>query len=105
MEADTREGNISDFLKANQEFHFLIYGIPGDDILLTMVESLWLQAGPYLAAVLALGREVTFAPDHHHDLLLALQNADGAGASRALKSDIATTAKAYKRYLGKMPEQ
>lgn len=73
----------------NRAFHFTIYRQSGSTVLLPIIESLWLQFGPYLRAASERfdggeGRGTNF----HVDILDALTRADGAAARAALEADI-----------------
>ena len=73
----------------NRAFHFTIYRRSGSAVLLPIIESLWLQFGPYLrvAADRFDGREG--AGTHFHtEMVAALAKADGKAARNALESDI-----------------
>src|SRR5581483_11852326 len=73
----------------NREFHFTIYARSGSSVLLPIIESLWLQFGPYLrvASERFDGRDV-LGTNFHEALVAALQRGDGRSARRALESDI-----------------
>lgn len=74
----------------NYAFHFHIYRAAGSAVLIPVVESLWLQSGPYIRIA---ARIHTEEPDisgthHHWRLVSALERRDMAGAMQALKDDI-----------------
>jgi DNA-binding GntR family transcriptional regulator len=73
----------------NRAFHFAIYRQSGSGVLLPIIESLWLQFGPYLRAASERfdggeGRGINF----HVEILDALSRGDGAAARAALEADI-----------------
>jgi len=73
----------------NREFHFTIYRESGSTVLLPIIESLWLQFGPYLREASERfdggeGRGTNF----HLDMLDALSRGDGNAARAALEADI-----------------
>jgi DNA-binding GntR family transcriptional regulator len=75
--------------RQNRAFHFTIYRQSGSTVLLPIIESLWLQFGPYLRAASARfdggeGRGTNF----HVEILNALASGDGAAARAALEADI-----------------
>ncbi len=74
----------------NQNFHFEIYRACGSTILLPMIESLWLQSGPFTRAAIFAFSEAGAqdAARFHHDILHALETGDGAAARAALVADI-----------------
>jgi DNA-binding GntR family transcriptional regulator len=73
----------------NRAFHFAIYRRSGSTVLLPIIESLWLQFGPYLREASerfdgSRGRGTNF----HVEILDALTRADGIAARAALEADI-----------------
>jgi DNA-binding GntR family transcriptional regulator len=79
------------YLGLNQEFHFQLYLAARMPQAMSIVETLWLQIGPFLHHV-----EIDFgAPDflHHHDTMLkALAKRDGPRARTAIEADIGEAA-------------
>ncbi|HSY08213.1 MAG TPA: GntR family transcriptional regulator [Steroidobacteraceae bacterium] len=73
----------------NRAFHFAIYRQSGSMVLLPIIESLWLQFGPYLrvASERFDGREGR-GTNFHVEIVAALARADGRSARAALESDI-----------------
>ena len=74
----------------NQSFHFEIYRACGSTILLPMIESLWLQSGPFTRAAIFAFSEAGAqdAARFHHDILRALEAGDAKAARTALVADI-----------------
>lgn len=89
------EIDISHYLKANQAFHFHLYGIAGNDVLLNTIEMLWLQSGPLLN-LLKSGPKLLSGHRYHNTIVTELGRGNGAGASAALERDIR---EAYDRIL------
>ncbi len=73
----------------NRAFHFTIYRESGSSVLLPIIESLWLQFGPYLRAASERfdGREGR-GTNFHVEIVDALSRGDGTAARAALESDI-----------------
>jgi DNA-binding GntR family transcriptional regulator len=73
----------------NRAFHFAIYRQSGSSVLLPIIESLWLQFGPYmrLASDRFDGREGR-GTNFHVEIVDALARRDGNAARAALESDI-----------------
>lgn len=77
-------------LAHNQAFHFTIYQAAGSPTLLSMVESLWLQSGPYLRAARELMHQPQGPdPELHEQILQAIVDGDAGAARRAMEHDIA----------------
>jgi len=80
-------GNLPDYLAANHAFHFALYEAAGAPVLLDLVRSLWLRAGPSLRAVIdRYGRET--APDLHREALAAMRAGDAKALAAAIEQDI-----------------
>jgi DNA-binding GntR family transcriptional regulator len=73
----------------NRAFHFAIYRQSGSSVLVPIIESLWLQFGPYLrvASDRFDGREGR-GTNFHVEIVDALARGDGKAARAALESDI-----------------
>jgi DNA-binding GntR family transcriptional regulator len=84
-------GNLDRFLVANQEFHFAVYRGAHSALLQSLIETLWLQIGPYLAKL----AEGSSASDcraidlsAHRKLVSALKRRDAEAAREALRADL-----------------
>lgn len=74
----------------NHAFHFQLYRASGSSVLLPIVESLWMQAGPYVRAAARLHSPGTdrAATHHHRGILSAIAAGDVAQVSAELRADI-----------------
>ncbi|WP_374375934.1 GntR family transcriptional regulator [Tabrizicola sp.] len=74
----------------NHAFHFEIYRNSGSAVLLPMIESLWLQSGPFTRAAIYAFSEAgaNDAARFHHDIVSALERGDPEAARSALVADI-----------------
>jgi len=74
----------------NYDFHFAVYRAAGSAVLLPVVQSLWLQSGPYVRAAAAIyGENPGLTAVHHHwGLIAALEARDELAAMAALAADI-----------------
>jgi DNA-binding GntR family transcriptional regulator len=97
METALTKRDLAAVFRCNREFHFTLYREAGSEILLSMIENLWLLAGPYLSLPVlrdhrndALYQEITFA--HHGALISALRGRKPEAARKAIASDISSTA-------------
>lgn len=84
--------DIVTFLEANQEFHFAVYLGAKTNVLMPIIESLWLSSGPMLRAAYAdiprLNTHLASAVAYHHAAIDALAHGGGAAARAALMADI-----------------
>lgn len=74
-------------MTGNMTFHFALYECAGSEVTLPLVETLWLQAGPFVALSARLP-EMRWTLRHHAGLLAALRAGDARAARRAIKDDI-----------------
>jgi DNA-binding GntR family transcriptional regulator len=77
-------------LDANQRFHFALYRAAQSDVLMPLIEALWLQAGPTMYFSF-LAPDMPWDASAHGEVLDALRRKDAAGAQRAIARDIRTT--------------
>ena len=89
-QSETDEEHVSEeSAEQNRAFHFAIYRQSGSTVLLPIIESLWLQFGPYLREASERfdggdGRGTNF----HLEMLDALSRGDAIAARAALEADI-----------------
>nr|WP_242431897.1 GntR family transcriptional regulator [Burkholderia ambifaria] len=89
---------------ANERMHFAIYRAAQSDLVISIIERLWLRSGPYIAAVM---NRMQASPEalhdrgamHHFNVLAALAKGDAEAASAALKADILDAASWYKKQI------
>ncbi len=92
-------------LLANRHFHFAIYRAARAPLLLSLIEMMWLQSGPYLMIPIRrrsadeVASYVAAGAVHHRDLLDAISRRDGAAAAVAVQADISDAARAYREVL------
>ncbi len=74
----------------NQRFHFHIYHAARSQVLIPIVESLWLQSGAIIRKAAHIHDEQggLAATNHHWALIDALERRDPAGALQSLSDDI-----------------
>ncbi|TNC09999.1 GntR family transcriptional regulator [Methylobacterium terricola] len=99
MDEAREQDDRARYVPANRAFHFAIYRASGSDTLLSIIESLWLQIGPFfnlLSASDAWGA----SNDHHRVMRAAIAARDPAQARRALRRDIDDAAAMLRRLLG-----
>ncbi len=82
---------VRGYLGANQRFHFCIYAVAGSQAIFPIVESLWMQVGPFLNGVFT-AAGTRNARDNHIQVLKALRRRDPVGAAEAIRSDLADAA-------------
>lgn len=80
------------YLEKNREFHFTIYRASGHEILLGMIETLWLRIGPFFNLYIKDETHILDSMEHHWKAVDALQQGHGADARAAIVADITEAA-------------
>ena len=71
----------------NQEFHFALYNALPQPVFMAMIESLWLQFGPFMRMVV--GRWGTSqVVDQHEQAIRAIRRRDAAALKASIEADI-----------------
>lgn len=85
-------------LSLNQRFHFTLYGMAEYELLMPLIESLWLQFGPtiYLSLLMP---DMPWDASEHAAMLEGLRARDPAMVRRSVITDIRTTGKSLERAL------
>ena len=88
MDVALESGNVLAYMEGNFAFHFTIYRAGAAAIQTRLIETLWLQFGPFMRGVY--GR---FGPanlvDQHRLALAAIEAGDAEALRRAIAGDIA----------------
>ena len=90
-----KNSDRKDLLVHNYNFHFAIYRESQSEVLPPMIESLWLQCGPFTYYSLLSPRELWDAR-YHLEIIQALREGNTKAAVQALKNDILSTARFLK---------
>jgi len=95
--------NMKELLVANYELRFTIYRGAGSATLLPIIESLWLQVGPWFNLALSpSAAQVTV--DLQQEAVEALKRRDGAAARQLVERDLDETAEHVLSYLDGLGE-
>ena len=88
VDAAIAGGDVAAYMEGNFSFHFSLYRANGRPTLNRLIETLWLQFGPFMRVVY--GRVGTAnLVDQHQIALAAIEMRDEAALRRAIASDIA----------------
>lgn len=82
-------------LEKNYDFHFAVYRASGSAVLLPMIESLWLQVGPFSFLSLDSPTDL-WSANHHEHILEGLRKGDPEMVADSIEDDISETAKFLK---------
>jgi DNA-binding GntR family transcriptional regulator len=88
----SKQRDVLGILAGNQAFHFGIYAASESEILLPLIEALWLRSGPVMYYSLSEQAHIWDAGTHQ-DILDAMRAGDATATRRAIERDIVRTAK------------
>jgi DNA-binding GntR family transcriptional regulator len=88
----THDKDWEQYLDLNRQFHFQIYAAAGMPRLVRLIESLWLQIGPFLNFVTT-NEEMRSGQEAHQAAVRAIRAGDAAGAKTAIERDILDAAR------------
>lgn len=83
IESENRDQQIT----LNQEFHKAIYCANPEQVVVPMIESVWLQLGPF-NRIAARNIKQLYIVDRHQDILKALRERDAGALAQAIDADI-----------------
>jgi DNA-binding GntR family transcriptional regulator len=87
VDAALADGDVNAYMESNFRFHSLIYGAARLPLANRMIESLWMQFGPFMRVVY--GRYGTASMvDQHQVAVQAIVKGDAAGLRNAIAADI-----------------
>lgn len=76
-------------LEKNRVFHFAIYAAAESPVMMAMIESLWLQSGPYLRATREFLHDDERPADHLHEQTIeAIRARDFPQARKLIETDV-----------------
>ena len=98
MDRAIKKDDRREFVRANHDFHFVIYRAANSQTMLGIIEALWLQVSPYFHLLHASDNYTTSNVQHRH-ILDALTAHDGDRVARSLEADISAACTALTKLL------
>jgi DNA-binding GntR family transcriptional regulator len=92
METAIKENNFDQYLESNWRFHRSIYRVSSSPYMMSIIENLWMRAGPHLRLIFLEASAIGNSMGHHRQALQALARGDGVGARIAIEADISGAA-------------
>jgi DNA-binding GntR family transcriptional regulator len=83
-----RAGDTKSYVRSNYTFHFQVYRMSQSPIMLSIIESLWLQISPYFHLLQASGN-YRISNRHHEKMFRAIADGRSDVARQELHDDIA----------------
>ncbi len=81
------QGNFEEISSLNQEFHRMLYTTNPHQVTQPLIESLWLQLGPFMRLATS-SLEEYYVVDRHEEALHAIEKHDAIALQLAIKADI-----------------
>jgi DNA-binding GntR family transcriptional regulator len=100
MRALIKDRKLERYLDHHRQFHFEIYAMSNNSILVDMIENLWLRCGPALSFVVPQYVLSLRGSDHHTAALNGIRKGAGDLAEAAIVADITEAA----TYLGTLAD-
>ena len=88
MHLALQQRDMPGYLSANSQFHLTLYRACANPVLLRLIESLWLQVGPFFNRLFTEADLSLRLNDFHGDCLQALQAGDAPAARAAIEQDL-----------------
>lgn len=87
MDRVLAQGHYDALTILNQDFHRMLYAVNPHQVCIPVIESVWLQLGPFQRQVLVRLNQVP-GVDHHKQIINALRARDVEALGEAVKNDI-----------------
>ena len=88
MEQALEARDVAAYLSDNSQFHLTLYQACANPVLLRLIESLWLQVGPFFNRLFTEADLSLRLNDFHEDCLRALQAGNAKAARLAMEQDL-----------------
>ncbi|MEK8033432.1 GntR family transcriptional regulator [Ideonella sp. DXS29W] len=99
MAQSLAQGDRDGYLAANEDFHVILYKAAGSPMLFSLIDTLWLKAGPISNQLFDAPEAPAVLNDAHEDVVKALVKQDSAGVRRAVERDIFVAGQFLRRRL------
>lgn len=87
VDAAVERDDVTEYLQKHREFHYEIYRCGPADILMPLIESVWLQFSPFLRLVIHhIGTD--YVVDRHAEALDAIERRDFGALRFAIEADV-----------------
>lgn len=87
LEAAIKSGDAATYMQSNYDFHFTLYRAQPQKTLTQLIETLWLQFGPYMRVLFGRAPN-TELNDRHETAIAAIEAKDVAALREAITQDI-----------------
>ena len=91
-------------MQENYQFHFTLYRAGASEVLVPLLESVWMQFGPFMRSVFKM-EEKSDIVDKHQMTLEAIRRNDAEALGLAIRADIADGVHLLKQTLDDRPDE
>lgn len=91
-------------MRENYQFHFTLYRAGESEALVPLLESVWMQFGPFMRSVFDMN-EKSHIVDKHQMALEAIRRNDAEALGLAIQADIMDAFHLLKQTLGQQPQE
>lgn len=91
MNASYTTGDADAYMRENYRFHFTLYRAGESEVLLPLLESVWMQFGPFMRSLFSMDEKSDIV-DKHQMTLDAIRRGDADALGLAIQADIADAA-------------
>ena len=95
-------GDADAYMRENYQFHFVLYRSGGSEVLVPLLESVWMQFGPFMRSVYNMNEKSAIV-DKHQMALEAIRRNDVEALGLAIQADIMDAFHLLKQTLGDKP--
>lgn len=95
-------GDADAYMSENYQFHFALYRSGGSEVLVPLLESVWMQFGPFMRSVFDMNEKSAIV-DKHQMALEAIRRDDAEALGLAIQADIMDAVHLLKQTLGGEP--
>jgi|TARA_R110002126_G_scaffold83184_4_gene203314 DNA-binding GntR family transcriptional regulator len=97
-------GDAGVYMQENYQFHFTLYRAGASEVLVPLLESVWMQFGPFMRSVFKM-EEKSDIVDKHQMTLEAIRRNDAEALGLAIRADIADGVHLLKQTLDDRPDE
>ncbi|QEA37985.1 GntR family transcriptional regulator [Pistricoccus aurantiacus] len=83
-----KRSDVASYMRGNYQFHFHIYRLSQSQVVLPLIEILWLQYGPSMRYICNRWGSSSIADDYHQEVTQALSRSDREAFCQAIAADI-----------------
>lgn len=88
MNEAVRQGDVEGYMANNHAFHFTLYRASRSDVLVPIIEALWVRFGPFMRHSYPDVAGMQGVDDHHAEALDAIKANDETALRRAVSADV-----------------